>query len=476
MVSGKTPLMHHAAIGDEGRVQRLLARGADIHAVDAEGDGVLRYAMGTTNARLFELLLARGADSNAPSTSATGVPGFTILHAIAEMGWSDGIAALSRYGANVDARGVGGITATMLAAGGGRDDAIATLYSLGANLNALDDDGDSALYYATSKGHWATTKLLLSLGANVEHPKTALTRNPLFVAAVLTGAESRRPPGSSASDFTQIVIELLRAGADPSAMYDAGYALFRPADGGIEIAPADHVARVVTSHNDWAVCHVTPEGRARFNNGVPAPEAKYDPQAVRARLTREYSSFDTAREKQRSFDSRSLSGELYAAVGMYGLHYAKTGAEVALLLSDGAPIDGVALIEYGDDIQHWETPLLTAFVDGRLEVADRLISSGADVDAPNGAFFQYGGGFGHSALHMLIQRRDYIGTQRLIAAGADVNRQTTLGSTPLYFAASIDDPELVRILLEAGARPQVRDLKGGLPVEIAGPMTRHLLA
>src|SRR5690625_3652534 len=104
-------LMHWSAIGEETRVRESLDGGADIGAVDADGDGVLRYAMGPRNISVFELLLNRGADANAPSTSASGTPGFTILHAIAEQGWTNGIAALLRRGAEINARGDGGTTA-----------------------------------------------------------------------------------------------------------------------------------------------------------------------------------------------------------------------------------------------------------------------------------------------------------------------------------------------------------------------------
>ncbi|NCD18806.1 MAG: ankyrin repeat domain-containing protein [Actinobacteria bacterium] len=262
--SGKTPLMHWAAVGDEDKVQMLLDDGADLRAVDADGDGVLRYAMGTRNVRLFELLLTRGADANARRTSAAGVPGFTILHALAESGWSDGISALARHGANVEARGPGGTTAMMLAAGGGRNEAVTALHSLGANVNARDDEGDSVLYYAASRGHWRTTKLLLSLGANANPPAGLPGRTPIVMAAALAGPTSQRPPGSTVADFEKVVVELLRAGADASAMYDAGYALQRSVNGGIEIPPVERVNQLVAAHDSWGIIYLTPEGRSQL--------------------------------------------------------------------------------------------------------------------------------------------------------------------------------------------------------------------
>jgi len=263
---GKTALMHWAAVGHENRVRALLDQGADVRAVDDDGDGVLRYAIGNKNSSLLELLLGRGADARARSTSLGGLPGFTILHAIAEMGWCDGIFAAVRYGADVDARGTGGITAMMLAAGAGQDAAVAALHDLRASANALDDDHDSVLYYAASRGNGVTTALLLSLGADPNPPRGVSGHTPLTIAAQLAGPASGRPPNRSATDFTTVVVELLRAGSDPSALYSSGYALQRTVEGGIEIPPVDRLSRLVAANDDWSVIHLSPAGRARLSN------------------------------------------------------------------------------------------------------------------------------------------------------------------------------------------------------------------
>lgn len=203
----------------------------------------------------------------------------------------------------------------------------------------------------------------------------------------------------------------------------------------------------------------------------------------RARIIRQYSSIDSAVAGQRAFASLSLISEGAASAGgQWGLHAAVHPLEVVKWLSNGAPINGVARIEYGDNLVHWETPLLTAFIDGHLEVAEALIEIGADVEAPNMVSFPNGSGFAHTSLHMLAQRGDNSGVARLIKAGADVNRRTTLGTTPLHFAAGEDNPELVEMLLRAGANRNVREFNtdqpgslGDLPVEKAGPRTRSLL-
>jgi ankyrin repeat protein len=189
-----------------------------------------------------------------------------------------------------------------------------------------------------------------------------------------------------------------------------------------------------------------------------------------------YASIDAAVQAQQRFESQSLIGEMFSELGQHGLHYVEIQSDVALLLRTGAPIDGVRKIDYGDNLQHWETPLLTAYVDQRFHIADALILLGAGVDAPNAVHYPDGSGFGHTALHMVIARRETAGAEHLIAAGADVNRRTTLGTTPLYFAASNDDAQAVDILLRAGASAEIPDFDGTLPADVAGSNSRFLLS
>lgn len=195
-----------------------------------------------------------------------------------------------------------------------------------------------------------------------------------------------------------------------------------------------------------------------------------------ALVMRHYASLDAAMNQQRSFESRSLLGELYAAQGLDGLHSAESQLDVQYMLQQDAPIDGLKLIDYGDDLQHWETPLLTSLIDQRSEVAASLIALGAAVDAPNAIRFPNGNGFGHTALHMLIARGERGGAVSLIEAGADLNCQTTEGATPLHFAAMEDDEETIVALLRAGASPRVRNFAGSMPIGLAGPKTRPLLS
>lgn len=62
---------------------------------------------------------------------------------------------------------------------------------------------------------------------------------PLLAAARMS-VYGPRPPGTSGTDFTQIVVSLLRAGADASPMYAEGFWLAFT-DGGIVRVLLQHV-------------------------------------------------------------------------------------------------------------------------------------------------------------------------------------------------------------------------------------------
>jgi ankyrin repeat protein len=108
-----------------------------------------------------------------------------------------------------------------------------------------------------------------------------------------------------------------------------------------------------------------------------------------------------------------------------------------------------------------ETPMLGAFKFGDMDVAKALLDLGAPVD--------FADGNGITMLGRTVLNHDAPMAEMLIARGADVNHVDKLGMTPLLWAAAIDfgDDQMIRLLLEAGARGDATNKDGLTPAQLA---------
>ena len=113
--------------------------------------------------------------------------------------------------------------------------------------------------------------------------------------------------------------------------------------------------------------------------------------------------------------------------------------------------------------------LFDAVIDGRRLRVERLLERGAD---PNATSLIESG----SALALAAENgRDEI-CEVLIAAGANVNGISgDAQDTPLHRAACAGERSVVRVLLDNGALPDVRNGAGETPLGCAGPATRDLI-
>jgi ankyrin repeat protein len=74
---------------------------------------------------------------------------------------------------------------------------------------------------------------------------------------------------------------------------------------------------------------------------------------------------------------------------------------------------------------------------------------------------------GTTPLHWAAYRDDLPAAEKLIRSGADVNAANDLGVTPLWAASQNGSEAMVRRLLEAGAKPNMALLSGETPVMVA---------
>lgn len=121
-MTDETDVMLAAFSGDTSSLQRLIEEGADIHAVNSNGETALHYASGNGQLETAEQLLKAGADPNTEDDGA-----YTPLWNAYEMGDEELVRLLIRYGADPNQEDIYGETVRGVAESEG-DDAFLTIF------------------------------------------------------------------------------------------------------------------------------------------------------------------------------------------------------------------------------------------------------------------------------------------------------------------------------------------------------------
>ncbi|KAI1454806.1 ankyrin [Annulohypoxylon moriforme] len=106
------------------------------------------------------------------------------------------------------------------------------------------------------------------------------------------------------------------------------------------------------------------------------------------------------------------------------------------------------------------TSLYYASTFGLTNIVEELIRLGTDLDLP-------GSRYGGTALHGAVYRLHTPIVKLLLEAGADVNKADFLKVSPLHTAATLDDIELIQLLLRYSANIKAIDDMGESPIDWA---------
>ena len=194
--------IHHTVIGNWSRevLPVVIAHGGDVNAATKDNITALMLASRTGNVDAIDALLAAGADPD-----ITDVDGYTCFHDAVDAGCNkETLTAIMNHAANIHAANKKGVTPLMAAVCKGNVDAIKVLLSAGADRKDCDTCLHSAIRSRCSKEILQT---LISHGADVN------ATNEHGVAAL-------RLTYQMGNEDT--INELLRAGADPNIVDEAG--------------------------------------------------------------------------------------------------------------------------------------------------------------------------------------------------------------------------------------------------------------
>jgi uncharacterized protein len=109
-----------------------------------------------------------------------------------------------------------------------------------------------------------------------------------------------------------------------------------------------------------------------------------------------------------------------------------------------------------------ESPLMMAALKGHIEIVKKLIRRDADVNKPGWTPLHYAATGGHLAIMDL-----------LLEHHAFIDAESPNGTTPLMMAAHYGSPAAVKLLLEAGADPTMRNQLGLSAIDFANRVGRQ---
>jgi ankyrin repeat protein len=150
--------------GDKAAVEKLVGQHADVNAPQADGATALHWAVFQSDKALVDLLLGAGANPKAANHD-----GSTPLWLACINGDAPVIAALLKAGADANEHLPLGRSPLMVASRTGNVDAMKMLLDHGADVNAKETlRGTTPLMWAADEGHAAAIQLLIEHGADIK--------------------------------------------------------------------------------------------------------------------------------------------------------------------------------------------------------------------------------------------------------------------------------------------------------------------
>ena len=361
-IAAANELIEAVRSGDSDAARALVEAGADVAAAEPDGTTALHWAVRQDQAEIADLLLRMGADAN----------------------------AANRYG----------LTPLSLAGTNGSPETAALLLDAGADPNLATPEGEAPLMTAARTGNPEVLRLLLTHGARVDDSEAWRQQTALMWAAAEGNAAAARL--------------LIEAGADVAARSSGGMTalLFAARNGDLDTV------------------------RALLAGGAHIDETAMDAVPVRGR-------------EEHADDLPPRLGSSVLATAIENAHYdlaawlVDKGADVNVDGPRGTALHGLVRTRNCERTA-LPCPVRSGPLDS-LELARMLLARGADVNArmtadppKNGTYdYTYMSHVGATPLFLAVKASDTAMTRLLLDHGADPAIGNDENTPPLLVAAGI---------------------------------------
>ncbi len=489
--SGHTALYFAASKGHLETVRLLLEHGAEVSAAVGEGCPALDKALAKQHEDVVEALVAAGAPLTDSDSGAHGLVAQAVV-----AGTDRALAALLTAGASPDTANAEGLTALHAAR---RVETVNALLEAGANPNLRDQTGRTPLMLAKENGDASQAAALEAAGATLEpldELRIAIARGdrrgvsrrleadrdlarasgllaatvragkPSMVSALLAAGadpndrDSKEEPALilALRHRSGLVLELLEAGADADAQDRFGATVLH---GAARKENLRLVRALLAAGADLSA--TTPDGETPLLSAASAGSLKVVRELANAGADLEAADRfgRTALFLAREEKAKKLCGwlEKQGASAPDLAPRPKDFALAALMKKDD---ELKALVGACSDLEYSQTligaPIDSALAFGNLYFLQLLLAAGVQADAPDGE---------RGYLHRAAEKGAGDMVRALLEAGARVGARDDHGRTALHLAAQYGDPETVDILLSAEANPAGLDDAGQTPEDLA---------
>jgi ankyrin repeat protein len=447
-------------VRDAASIRTLLAEGVDPNAPGADGTPALHWAVRVDDLQTAATLLRAGADPKVANRYGVTPLFLACSNANVEM-----MRLLLDAGADPNSTDRTGETALMVAARVGLADAVALLLDRGAVVDAKDPSfQQTALMIAVREDRPEVVKLLVGRGADV-NTRTRVGATPAWVLP-------NSVPGFGHG------VGIVRGGLPdrgsrapiPGAMSPLLYAA---RDGRLEIVRMLVGAGAGIDQVD--ANGITPLIEAITNNHVDVARFLVDGGAD-IRVADWYGRtplWAAVETRNMDVDNATFANSIDRGPFLDLIRVLlEKGADPNVRMKEVPPIRRAFLRVTGS--LSWvdftgQTPFLTAALAGDLDVMRLLLAHGADPHIPT--FAGTTALMAAAGVNWVFDQTYDEGPEALIGAvtlcyelGLDVNAVNTMGLTALHGAANRGSDDIIRFLVEKGAKLDVKDREGRTPL------------